>query len=109
MKNLKYSELMAKIPLERNQFRLGDAIQKFLKESGLDEKLQQHRVASYWDAVLEGKIAAATKYIKVKDGVVSVGLESSVARQELHMRKTEIIAALNAKMGSAYVKEIRVH
>lgn len=100
---------MAKIPLERNQLRLGDAIKKFLKESGLDEKLQQHRVASHWDTVLEGKIAASTKYIRVKDGVVSVGLESAVARQELHMRKTEIIAALNEKMGIAYVKEIRVH
>lgn len=100
---------MGKMQLDRNQFRLGDAIKKFLKESGLEEKLQQHRVASFWDSVLEGKVAAATKYIQVKDGVVRVGLESAAARQELHLRKREVIAALNEKMGSAYVQDIRVH
>ncbi|MCH8556039.1 MAG: DUF721 domain-containing protein [Schleiferiaceae bacterium] len=100
---------MKRIPSRRSskEVSIGSAIQAFLKESGLDIKMQEAQLSSYWDQVLSGSVASATQSLKVKDGVLVVRLESSVARKELLLRKAEVIAALNEKMGFSYLTDIR--
>jgi predicted nucleic acid-binding Zn ribbon protein len=87
---------------------IGEAIGKFLKESGLDQKLLEHKVMMFWDEILAGKIASNTNFIRVKDGVIAVGMRSAVARRELTMRKREVMRSINEKLGHDYIKDIRI-
>jgi predicted nucleic acid-binding Zn ribbon protein len=87
---------------------IGEAIGKFLRESGLGTKLMEHKVVMCWDDILAGQIAANTKFIRVKDGVITVGMQSAVARRELIMRKTEVIQSINKKLETPYVKDLRI-
>jgi predicted nucleic acid-binding Zn ribbon protein len=49
-----------------------------------------------------------TTDIQFKEGVLTLSLNSAALRQELHMRRKNLLTHINEYFGSEVVKEIRV-
>lgn len=92
-----------------NQLSLGDAIKEFLKVNDLDEKLLETEIYARWEELAGNAINLKTSKVKLKDGVLSVFVTSSVLRNELNMRKTELLDRVNMRLrGKATLRDIQI-
>lgn len=81
-------------------------LQKMAAKSGLDKKLLEVSVMEYWHEVVGEKAAKSCAVQRIEHGKLFVHCKSPVWRTELLMRKAEIIARLNERVGSVVVQEI---
>jgi len=75
--------------------RLGVLLTKLLDELGLHRKIQQYDIVSSWPAIVGEKIAQVTEAYKIERGVLFVRVRTSEWRNELVMRKPEILQKIN--------------
>jgi predicted nucleic acid-binding Zn ribbon protein len=59
-----------------------------------------------WEEVVGSAVKRFTKKLYVKDKVLFVSMTSSVARQELQMRRAVLLEKLNNKIGLEVIKDI---
>lgn len=84
----------------------GELVNKLLKGFGLDERLQQYRALIIWDEVVGPQIAARTRPIRIREGVLEVNVDQPTWRQQLQLMKPKILAQLNAELGKATIKDL---
>ncbi|MCX8079631.1 MAG: DUF721 domain-containing protein [Bacteroidia bacterium] len=90
-----------------NLIKLGDAIQEFLKEYALDDKLMQYSIKNHWDELVGKRIAKHTAQIYfTKEGNLVIEFTSDAARHEASYLKTEIREKLNRYAGKELIKEV---
>ncbi len=82
-----------------NELNLGDAIREFLQRNNLDEKLLETEIYARWEELAGHTINLKTKKVSLKQGVLTVYLTSSVLRNELSMRKTDLLGRINQRLG----------
>jgi predicted nucleic acid-binding Zn ribbon protein len=80
-----------------NPQQLGALLTKFLDELGLSRKLRQYDVVSSWPEIVGERIARVTEAYKIDRGVLFVRVRTSEWRNELLMRKPEILQKINAR------------
>lgn len=85
---------------------LAEAIQDFIREMNLEQKLKETGLIKSWDETVGKAISARTTKIYIRDHVLYVHLSSSVVRSELLMLRQEIMEKLNEKAGSEVIKDI---
>jgi hypothetical protein len=90
----------------RQAARAGDLVEKLLKGFGLDERLQQYRALIIWEEVVGPQIAARTRPIRIREGVLEVNVDQPTWRQQLQLMKPKILAQLNAELGKSTIKDI---
>jgi hypothetical protein len=90
----------------RQAARAGDLVDKLLKGLGLDERLQQYRALIVWEEVVGPQIAARTRPVRIRDGVLEVNVDQPTWMQQLQLMKPKILAQLNAELGKATIKEL---
>ena len=83
------------------------AIEEAIDGAGIKSALNQEAAVTFWSVVVGKVVSSVTKAEGVDSGTLTVRVESSVWRQELHMQKKEIINKLNKKIGTKTIKEIR--
>lgn len=88
-----------------NTQSISEVLNEVLKEYKLDERLRETRVYAAWSEVL-GPLAKTTESLYMKNGVLFVSITSSVVRNELLMRRSDIVKALNEKTGENSVCDI---
>jgi predicted nucleic acid-binding Zn ribbon protein len=88
-----------------NTQSISEVLTEVLKEYKLDERLRETRVYAAWPEVL-GPLAKTTESLYMKNGVLFVCITSSVVRNELLMRRSDIVKALNEKTGENTVRDI---
>lgn len=86
---------------------LGSALGELVQGLGIDKKLQEYEAVVRWEAVVGDRIAAMTSATKIQQGVLLVRVKTSTWRNELTMRKKEIIDRLNGALGAQIVKDIK--
>lgn len=79
----------------------------YLRKSGLAKGIAQQRALNLWAEVVGPSIARNTTPEKVEHGVLYIKTKSSPWRQELQLRKQEIIKQLNAAIQHSAIKDIR--
>ena len=84
----------------------GDLVDKLLKGLGLNERLQQYRALIIWEEVVGPQIAARTRPIRIREGVLEVNVDQPTWRQQLQLMKPKILAQLNAELGKATIKDL---
>ncbi len=84
----------------------GDLVDKLLKGLGLDEQLQQYRALIIWEEVVGPQIAARTRPVRIREGVLEVNVDQPTWMQQLQFMKPKILAQLNAELGKATVKDL---
>ena len=85
---------------------LAEAINDYVNEMGLNEKLAETSLIGSWEDIVGKAISTRTSKIHIKDHVLYVHLNSSVVRNELHMLKDSLKNKLNEKAGKPLIKDI---
>lgn len=89
-----------------NTEQIGDAIRKFLRQSGLESPLNEFRLVDAWRDVVGPTIAKYTLNLYIRNQTLFVHLSSSVLRQELQMQREMIVRHLNDKVGASVIVDI---
>jgi hypothetical protein len=83
----------------RRAARAGDLLNVLLSGWGLDERLSQYRAMLIWDEVVGPQIAAHTRPLRIRDGILEVGVDQPTWMQQLQLLKPQILSKLNARLG----------
>ena len=88
--------------------RVGDALQEYLKTSGLEERLEEAGVLPEWPERVGPAIAAVTEPLRTSAaGVLVVAVRSSAWLSELKLMEREIIRRLNEGRKKGRIQRIR--
>ena len=85
---------------------LAEAVNDFIKEMNLGEKLSEVGVINSWEEIVGKAISSRTSKIYIKDHILYVHLNSSVVRNELLMLRETLKEKLNEKAGAEVIKDI---
>jgi len=85
---------------------LAEALQDYIKEMKLEGKLNEIHLIESWEGIVGKAISSRTSKIYIRDQVLFVHLNSSVARNELLMLRQVLKEKLNEKAGSEVIKDI---
>lgn len=86
---------------------VGSVIDGLTQSLGIHQKLQEYEAVAQWDSIVGQKIAAMSVASKIVRGVLFVKVRTSTWRNELNIRKKEIITKMNQTIGEEVVKDIK--
>jgi predicted nucleic acid-binding Zn ribbon protein len=85
-----------------------EALKSFLKESGLEARVEQAGIVPEWPALVGSEIARVTEPLSIsRDGTLFVAVRTNAWMSELSLMEPQLIAELNRKSGRAPVSRIR--
>ncbi len=84
----------------------GEALANVLKQRGMDRKIREHELLDQWEAVVGKAVANYAQPKSFIDGVLYLTVLNAAWRHELTLLRTELIRAINEKLGVELVKEI---
>jgi predicted nucleic acid-binding Zn ribbon protein len=87
--------------------QLGDEVAKYLRTSGLDEKIEEASVIPMWADRVGDRIAAVTTPLHTADGTLVVAVRSSAWLMELRLMEREIVRRINEGKRSGRIDRIR--
>lgn len=87
---------------------VGDILRQFFERPFVARKLAEGRLPELWQEVVGTHIASLTHTFELKQGILYVGISSSVARQEIFFRRDELMTLLNQRSGHRIVNAIIV-
>ncbi|UKN02878.1 DUF721 domain-containing protein [Paracrocinitomix mangrovi] len=82
------------------------AMQQYLKAMGVDQKMHEAAVLSQWEEIMGEAVNKRTEKKYIKEGVLYIELNSSVMRDELMHKRSEIIKKINAVSGFDIITDI---
>jgi len=85
---------------------LAEAMKDYIREMNIEDKLLEVNLIGSWEAMVGKAIASRTSKVYIKDHVLYIRLNSSVARNELMMLMEALRERLNEKAGKEIVREI---
>lgn len=86
--------------------QVGGVILQYLREMGLETPLNEHRLIRAWDKVLGPAVARYTRELRIYNQVLFVTISSAALRNELMMRRSELVIRLNAEAGAQVITQI---
>jgi predicted nucleic acid-binding Zn ribbon protein len=87
---------------------LGEALKGFLKESGLEDRVNQAAVIPKWKSLVGPQIAAVTEPLLVNsEGTLLVAVQSSAWMSELSLMEPQLLRAINADRSAGSIRKIR--
>lgn len=93
---------------DRDSQGLEDVIGRLLKAYGLEEGYYEAALITYWEKIMGKTIATRTRELKLKQGVLTVYLESASLRQELLYGREKIAQRINEEIGMQLVKSVEL-
>jgi predicted nucleic acid-binding Zn ribbon protein len=87
--------------------KLGDALQSYLQDSGLQERIEEAGVLPEWEERVGPAIAAVTVPVKVSRGTMIVAVRTSSWLMELRLMEREILGRLNDGRQRGRIERIR--
>jgi predicted nucleic acid-binding Zn ribbon protein len=85
---------------------LAEAMKDYIREMNLESKLIEVNLINSWEEVVGRAVSSRTARVYIKDQILYVHLNSSVARNELMMLKEVLREKLNEKAGKEVIKDI---
>ncbi len=86
---------------------VGATMHELMRSLGIDRKLREYDAVVQWEQVVGAQIARIARAERISQGLLVVHVTASAWRQELTLRKSEIIRKLNEALGGEVVKDIR--
>jgi predicted nucleic acid-binding Zn ribbon protein len=87
--------------------KLGDALQSYLRDSGLDERVEEAGVLPEWGDRVGPAIAAVTAPLRVSRGTLLVAVRTSAWLMELRLMEREILRRLNEGRARGHIERVR--
>ncbi len=85
---------------------LSDILADVLRNDGTGKLLLEKRAESVWSSIVGPTVVRATSSVRVHDGILYVGLNSSLVRNELFYLKPQILQAINKAVGQDAISDI---
>jgi predicted nucleic acid-binding Zn ribbon protein len=85
---------------------LAEAIKDYIRELNLEGKLMEVNLINSWDEIVGKAISTRTSKVYIRDHILYVQLNSSVARNELMMLKEALKEKLNERAGKEVINDI---
>lgn len=85
---------------------LKELIDKMLRSYGLGPKLDEVELIKCWEELVGKMIAKHTRNIYLRNGTLTVELDSAPLKQELSFAKSKLMEKLNQKMGKQIVQKL---
>ena len=89
-----------------NTEHVGDIINQFLRQEGLETPLNQYRLIERWRDVVGDSVANYTGEIYIRNQTLIVKIKSSALRNELMMMRSDLVKKLNNSVGAQVISEI---
>ena len=89
-----------------NANNIGDIIRKLMRSPKLAEKMNELDALDVWKELIGDSLQKFVVSAKIYKGDLYVKLSSSVLRDELSYKKSELKEQINQKLGRKIVKEI---
>ena len=86
---------------------LGEAIEELVQSLGIKKKLHEYEAVLQWERVVGEQIAKVATATRITKGVLFVKVKTSTWRNELTIRKPEIIKKINDTIGEEIVNDIK--
>jgi len=86
---------------------VGDALRRLTGSLGIATKLSEYEVLTGWEKIVGEQIARVTTAERIEHGILYVGVRSAPWRNELTMRRLEILELVHRAVGRRVVREIR--
>jgi hypothetical protein len=90
--------------------RLADLLPGAAREFGLEEQLEQARLASAWLSMVAERVPAAAgscRLVDLNQGIATIEADEPIVAQEIRLRTPELLAALRATARTP-VRQLRV-
>lgn len=88
---------------------IGELLQTYLRQEGLETPLAQHRIVDEWNNVIGPAMAHYTGDVFIRNQTLHVFLKSPALRQNLMMRRTALVQELNRRVGMQVITTIELH
>ena len=85
---------------------LGDVLSKLVDSYGYRDRLDAARAVEAWPLVAGERVAAQTEQAWMRDGVLTVKVQSAAWRHQLHLQRDAWRQRLNDSLGREVVREI---
>ncbi len=86
---------------------LGDALDELVENLGIRKKLREQDVFEFWDKAVGERIAKIARPMRISKGTLFVSVQSGAWRNELSMRREEILSRLNEIVNEEIVTDIK--
>ena len=88
---------------------LGDFLQTFLRNEGLEIPLKQKRLLAAWDTVAGRVVARYTGEKFIKNQTLFVKMLNPALRQDLSMMRQRLVQQLNEAVGGYIISDIHFY
>lgn len=86
-----------------------DIVALILRANGLETPLLQRRLINAWEDVVGEMVAQYTGSKSIRNQTLWVKILNPAIRADLQMRRSGIVNALNAKVGSQIIVDLRLY
>ena len=86
--------------------RIGNIIQKYFFELGIDKSILEHRAISVWPAIVGKRLSEVTQPERVTEGKIFVKINNALWRNEIFYHKKKIIQKINQELGENVLNDI---
>lgn len=86
---------------------LKKSLETLLISTGIEKSILQNKALIIWESVVGGSISKNASPKEIKHGTLIVSTATPVWRNELIMKKDEILKNLNRALGKQVIKDIR--
>ena len=83
------------------------ALDDLIGSLGIKQKLQEYDAVVYWNSTVGEQISKMTTAVRITQGILYVRVKTSTWRNELTLRKKEIVDKLNTVIGADIVRDIK--
>jgi len=88
------------------QYKIGDAIQQFLKQSRIKSSIQVLQLEEVWEQVMGKTIARYTDNLKIIHNTLFITTHVAPFKQELQYQKEKIKLRVNEALGEKVIEEV---
>jgi hypothetical protein len=87
---------------------LKDALNRWLKAVGAEQKLKELNLLKHWEEVVGRTVGNATEKIFIEKSVLYLKFNSPIVKNEVMMTRSIIAKKMNDLSGEILIREIRV-
>ncbi len=88
--------------------RIGELFDDFFKEPAIARKIAEGALPERWNEIVGPTVAAATRSVSLRNGILWVQISSPALRHELFMRRSFLRDELNRRSRFDLVREVQV-
>lgn len=102
----KGGRLSGRISRKGEAVSLGEALTEWLRLSGHGARMEDARAEAAWQEVMGEAVSRKTRFIRVRDGVMVIELDSAPMKEEFLMAKSRIQTIMNEHLGREAIREV---